>query len=228
MNLRVYTLNCRGGLNPVIKNDLLHGAFKVRYQVYHDEMGIVPSNPEEEICDEQDFTESTAIFLSLDGKNPAGTIRLSMNMNPEITKMPEPDDLIKKAGNTRNIGRKTAAGWKPAEVSRFTVLKEYRNRSTCVPSILTCMMYDRCINEGITDLVIVANPSQSGLYKKAGFEIVGFKKDPLTGIESPAMHAEVRGGFGQFINYLKPILKKRGYEKIFDHADRIKQMVVNL
>lgn len=226
MNLIVYTLNSRNGLKPDIKNDLLRGVFRVRYQVYHDEMKVVPENPERELYDEYDFIEPTSIFLSLVGSKPVGTIRLTRYS--ERYKLPIFKNFEKELKNMFDICERIKAGRKFAEASRFTVLEDYRLGRSCVPSILTCMMYDRCVEDGVRDLFIVANPGQLKLYENAGFKAFGIKKDPLTGIESPAMLAEVKDGFGQFIKYLRPTLKKKGLMHIFGQSDRIMQEVINL
>ena len=226
MSLRVYTLNSWNGLKPDIRNELLRGVFRVRYQVYHDEMRVVPENPERELHDEYDFMESTSIFLALDGSKPVGTMRLTRYS--ENHKLPIFKNFEKELENMFDIHDRIREGRKIAEASRFTVLEAYRHRRSYVPSILTCVMYDRCMEDGITDLVIVANPGQLKLYENAGFKVFGIKKEPLTGIESPAMHAEVKDGFGQFIKYLKPTLKRKGLIELFGQSERIKQEVVNL
>lgn len=226
MNLRVYTLNSRNGLKPDIKNELLRGVFRVRYQVYHDEMSVIPENPQRELYDKYDFIETTSIFLALDGSKPVGTMRITRYS--EKHKIPIFKNFEKELKNMFNIHARIREDRKLAEASRFTVLEDYRLGRSCVPSILTCMMYDRCVEDGITDLVIVANPEQLKLYENAGFKAFGIKKEPLTGIESPAMHAEVKDGFGQFIKHLKPTLKRKGLIQLFGQSERIKQEVVNL
>lgn len=226
MNLRVFTLNCRNGLKPVIKNELLHSAFNVRYQVYHNEMGIVPENSEREIYDEYDFMKATSIFLVLDSSKPIGTMRLTKYS--ENIKLPIFKNLEKELKSMLNIQDRIKMGRKFAEISRFTVLKDYRKGRSYVQSILTCLVYDQCVFDEVTDIVIVANPSQSKLYKKAGFEVFGIKKDTLTHIKSPAMHAEVSDGFGQFIKYLKSILKKNCHIHLFNHSGEILHESVNL
>lgn len=226
MNLKVYTLNSRGDLKSVIKNDLLHSAFRVRYQVYHEEMNVIPENQEKELYDKYDFINSTSIFLALDGPKPAGTMRLTRFSKKY--KLPIYKNFKKELKNILNINRRIKEGRKFAEVSRFTVLREYRHGRSYVPSLLTCVMYDRCVEDGITDLVIVANPRQLKLYESAGFKVFGMKKDLLTGIESPAMHAEVEGIFSEFINYLKNSLRRNKNFRMIDESNRIIQAVVNL
>ncbi|NVM56002.1 MAG: GNAT family N-acetyltransferase, partial [Candidatus Helarchaeota archaeon] len=179
MKLRVYTLNSRNGLKSDAKNELLRYVFRVRYRVYHDEMGVIPENPERELYDEYDFIEPTSIFLAIDGSKPVGTMRLTRYS--ERYKLPIFKNFENELKNMFNIHGRIREGRKFAEASRFTVLEDYRLGRSCVPAILTCMMYDRCVEDGITDLMIVANPGQQKLYENAGFEVFGVKKELLTG-----------------------------------------------
>lgn len=228
MNLRFCTLNSRKGLKPDIKNELLRGAFRIRYEVYHDELSWVPKNPARELHDEYDFIEPTSIFLVLDGSKPVGTMRLIRYS--EEYKLPIFKNFEKKLISMFNIYDRIREGRKFAEPSRFTVIKAYRPWRSYVLSILICMMYDRCVEEGITDFVIVVYPGLLRLYKKGAFKVFGVKKDLLTGIEkSPVMHAEVNDGFEQLVKWLKFSLKRnQDFTKIFDQSNRIKHEVVNL
>jgi N-acyl-L-homoserine lactone synthetase len=226
MNLRVCNLNARNDLKPETTDRLLHGAFKVRYQVYHDEMVLIPENPERELCDDYDFIDQTTIFVALDGTEPVGTLRLTRFS--ERYELPMFKNFRDELENGLGIFEKMKNGRKFAEGSRFTVLKEYRHGKGLVPSVLTCMMHDQCVEDGVTDIVIVANPGQQRLYETAGFKAFGVKRDSLTGIESPAMHAEVKDGLGEFIKYLKSKLKGKDLIRISGGPGRITLEVKNL
>lgn len=227
MNLSLYILNSRDGLQPDIKNELFRSALKVRYQVYHDEMNVVPENPEKELYDKFDFIDPTCIFLALDHHKPVGTMRLTEYSKGN--KLPLFKDFEEILENQLDFYNRIKEGEKFAEASRFTVLKEYRSGKSYVFSFLTCIMHDQCVDNGVTDLVIVANPRQLKLYEAAGFKVFGNNKDRLTGIESPAMYTKVEDDFGQFVKYLKSILKlNKDFMKIIDQSDHINREVVNL
>jgi len=224
MALRIYTLNGRNDLKPELKDELLHAAFRIRYRVYYDEMGVIKQNPERELCDEYDFIEPTSIFVALDGAIPVGTLRLTRFT--EKFELPMFKNFRTELEGRIGISGLMKNGRQFAEGSRFTVLAKYRHGKGLVPSLLTCMMHDQCVEDGVTDLVIVANPGQRKLYEAAGFRVLGVKRDTLTGIESPAMHAEVKNGLGQFIKYLKSKLK--GKDLIRMRSNRITPDMTNL
>lgn len=229
MSFNFYTLNSRNGLSANDNNSLLHDAFGVRYIVYHDELNLVPSNEEREIYDRFDFMDPTYIFLAEEEKarptRPVGTMRLTKYTEEEGLPILERsyDEVLRRESE---IFDRIRDGRYFAEPSRFTVLKDHRHGKTYVPSALTTMMYERCIEDGVTDLIMVANPKQIELYEKAGFRTLGTKKDNLTGMESPVMHTDIeRGGksdFGRFVKKLKFNMAIRNLPSISqDYVSRV-------
>lgn len=206
--LRVLALSRSGRANQPASEALLHEAFKVRHRVYHDEMGVVPAMASCELCDEFDFIPPTTLFVALDGCAVVGTLRLTQFTEELGLPMLQAfgKALETNFGHDGDTGKERVL----AEASRFTVLREYRHGKGFVPSLLTCAMFDRCLEDGVTDLFIVANPAQQLMYETAGFRAFACEKDALAGIESPAMHAETSGSLADFIKYLKSRLRKEG------------------
>jgi N-acyl-L-homoserine lactone synthetase len=163
MALRLITLNGKTGSQSDCWNELLNAAFRLRYTVYHDESGVIESNEEKRIYDIFDFMDTTFIFLVTDDDEPAGTMRLTRYSNQH--ELPMLDDFEEELERKLDFHNNIKNGKIYAEPSRFTVLRNYRHdKGRLVPGILTCMMHDRCVLEGITDLVMVANPEQQRLY----------------------------------------------------------------
>jgi N-acyl-L-homoserine lactone synthetase len=223
MALRLITLNSKTGSQPDCSNDPFNAAFRLRYIVYHDESGVIDSNKEKRILDIFDLMDTTFIFLVTDGDVPAGTMRLTRYS--EQHGLPMLQDFKEELERELDFQESIKNGKIYAEPSRFTVLRNYRHdKGRLVPGILTCMMHDRCVLEAITDLVMVANPEQQGLYEKFGFKTFAWKKDTLTGIVSPAMHAEVSGSFGKMVEFLKENLKRKG---VIINSGKVRQEAVN-
>jgi N-acyl-L-homoserine lactone synthetase len=206
--LKVLALNRTSEADGSASGALLREAFRVRYRVYHDEMGVMAWNDKAELCDEFDFAPSTALFVALDGSAVVGTLRLTLFT--EELGLPMLQTFGKALAANFGLNRDTGKERVLAEASRFTVLREYRHGKGFVPSLLTCAMFDRCLEDGVTDLFIVSNPAQQLMYEAAGFRAFAWEKDALTGIVSPAMHAETSGSLEEFIKYLKSRLKKEG------------------
>jgi N-acyl-L-homoserine lactone synthetase len=223
MALRLITLNNKTGSQPDCSNDLLNAAFRLRYTVYHDELGVIESNKEKRIYDIFDFMATTFIFLVTDNDEPAGTMRLTRYSDQHG--LPMLQDFKEELERELDFHNNIKNGKIYSEPSRFTVLRNYRHdKGRLLPAILTCMMHDKCVHEGITDLVMVANPEQQRLYEKFGFRTFAWKKDTLTGIVSPAMHAEVSGGFGEMVRFLNENLKRKG---VIINSGKVRQEVVN-
>lgn len=223
MALRLITLNSKTGSQPGCSNELLSAAFGLRYTVYHDELRVIESNKEKLIYDIFDFKETTFIFLVTDDDEAAGTMRLTRYSDQHG--LPMLQDFKEELERELDFQKNIKNGMVYAEPSRFTVLRNHRrDKGRLVPGILTCMMHDRCVLEGITDLVMVANPEQQGLYEKFGFRTLAWKKDRLTGIVSPAMHAEVSGGLGEMVEFLKENLKRKG---VIINSGKVRREAVN-
>lgn len=207
MSLRLHTLDSRNGLSSDQKEELLHGAFRIRYQVYHDEMGIGPYIPKGEIYDEFDFLENTCIFVALDENEPVGTLRLTEYS--EDIGLPIFKDFEREIYDGLDFEKMLRDGRRFSEASRFTVLSDYRNGMAMVPALLKCVMYDECIDRGLTDMLIVANPSNVDFYHSAGFREFARKVDKFSEIESPAMYADIDDKFGEIVDRMKAIATKR-------------------
>jgi N-acyl-L-homoserine lactone synthetase len=216
MVLKLYTINCNRRNNSSTNHDIemLRKVFNLRYQVYHDEMGVVPENPEKEISDIFDFIPYTWNFLVADDDEPVGVLRLTKYSDEYgLPIFYSSKELKNQLDKKINLYERIKNGSVFSEGSRFVVSKDYRRRSTggksLVSSILAINFYDECKKVGITDILIVANPNQINLYKKVGFEEIGKKIDELTGIDSPIMYAKLDGGFKQFMMDLKFKLAKK-------------------
>ena len=159
-----------------------------------------------------DFSDKTYIFVALDDGTPVGTLRLTEYSDGE--RLPIFRNFESEIYSSLGFDKRLEEGRKFSESSRFTVLKDYRENMSMVPARLKCKMYEKCIDLGLTDMLIVANPSNVDFYKAAGFKEFARKVDEFSQIDSPAMHAYIHDKFGEIVDRMNGLINMRDMRRV--------------
>jgi N-acyl-L-homoserine lactone synthetase len=188
--------------------NLLRRIFRVRYLVYHDEMGLTPANSKREVNDGFDYLDSTINFLALHQGRPVGALRL-VEWSEKGFYM---DDVfgneLKTYRDEQNLRESGCA-----ELSRFVVLKEYRGLTSCVTAHLVAAIYSHCTKNNIEDIFIAANPEKQRLYQRAGFRAIGQPRVyPAVGRPGIPMHMKISGLSETAKARVMRVLNSRGFD----------------
>jgi N-acyl-L-homoserine lactone synthetase len=172
----------------------LEKSWRLRYQVYCVELGLLPENQsglEKDIYDEYSIS-----FLAVNENDRAvGTIRLVHN-NPMGFPMDSDfslTDYIRARGISRAL-----------EISRFVIHRDVGrdSRLTVAHGLFKCL-YDYCYEEGINDIFTVTQPKLLQKYSMPGVKAIGepFRYSrPLTGGLWVPVHCNIREAYQNYLN----------------------------
>jgi ubiquinone/menaquinone biosynthesis C-methylase UbiE/N-acyl-L-homoserine lactone synthetase len=175
----------------------LKKVWRLRYEVYCAELGLLPKN---EIGLEHDKYDEYAIsFLAVDENDRAvGTIRLVHN-NPKGLPM-DTDFPLTDYMKTHGISR-------AVEIGRFAIVKSVsRDAHITVALGLFKCLYDYCFETKTYDIFAVTNPKTMEKYGMAGVSVIGepfrYSKALSGGLWVP-VHANIEAAREGYLNYIQ-------------------------
>ncbi|MFA5135402.1 MAG: GNAT family N-acyltransferase [Patescibacteria group bacterium] len=146
----------------IAKEDEQKYLFRLRYQVYCLEKGFLPKEdyPSEMETDQYDVY-ATSIVVTNQHSQVIGGIRIIPNHQKQV--LTEEHYTVKQymPNNARY-----------AELSRFVVKKDFRNKIVSLGLIKSAIIY--AINNGITHFVITCSVEHGERYKQFGFRAISF------------------------------------------------------
>jgi len=174
----------------------LEKAWRLRYQVYCAELGLLAKNESE--LERDKYDEYAISFLAVDENDRAvGTIRLVHN-NPKGFPM-DTDFPLTDYMKTHGIS-------KAVEIGRFAIVKSVAREAhiTIALGLFKCL-YDYCFETKTYDIFAVTNPKTMEKYGMAGVNVIGepFRySKPLTGGLWVPVHANIRAAREGYEDYL--------------------------
>ncbi len=196
MEIDLVRIKCRENFKNNFIKECHESVLHLRYNVYHEEMHVIPPNDLKKVDDKYDYHKSTVLFVAMVNNEVAGTLRLvKFDFNHKLPLLEEHIMLETILCRKISFDKKIYGGRVFSEAGRFVLLKDYRRNNSNGGKLISFMLMkdytDYCKDEGITDIIGVANPKLLTFYNKIGFYKIYNICDKTTGIESPIIHGEV-------------------------------------